>query len=93
MIVMFGLSQTSSLIISLTNQSKTSNVISQDAEEESENEKETEKESEFDSFFEFYHHSLSSPNSTHKVKQYSAWKASEYSIAESLPEIPPPDCL
>lgn len=91
MIMMFGLSQTSSLIISLTNQSKIYSMISQDAEEE--NESETETELEFDSIFEPFLHHLSAPNTAKKVKHYIDWKESQYSIAESLPEIPPPDCI
>ncbi len=91
MIMMFGLSQTSSLIISLTNQSKICNIISQDAEEETESE--TETEFEFDSIFEVYFHQFSAPYSNLKVKHFIDWKDSNYSITESLPEIPPPDCI
>lgn len=91
MIVLFGLSQTSSLIISLSNDSKQSIGMSVDAEEESESE--SESEFEFDSILEVHHHNLFISGFSQMGKTYCYWKDNNYKVFESLPEIPPPDFI
>ena len=90
LIFLFSLSQTSSLIISLTNLSKQTEAWSQDAEE---TEKVENQETEFDSEIQdlFYHVNLRIHN--HLSKHYLVWDESASSHARLLPETPPPDCI
>lgn len=90
LIFLFSLSQTSSLIISLTNLSKQTVSISADAEEtENVENQETEYDSEIQDLF--CHTGCTIE--TLKSKHYFLLKESAYSVSRSLPEIPPPDFI
>lgn len=88
LIFLFSLSQTLSLIISLTNLSKQTIAWSQDAEEtEKVENQETEFDSEIQDLFCNANITIGNPSS----KCYLNWDESAYSHIRSLPEIPPPD--
>lgn len=90
LIFLFSLSQTSSLIISLTNLSKQTISISVDAEEtENIENQETEFDSEIQDLFCHSIYSVEILNSKH----YFLLKESTYSVSRSLPELPPPDFI
>lgn len=90
LIFLFSLSQTSSLIISLTNLSKQNISIAADAEEtENIENQETEYDSEIQDLF----CQTNFKTELLKSKHYFFWKEFAYSVSRSLPEIPPPDCI
>lgn len=90
LIFLFSLSQTSSLIISLTNLSKQSISISADAEETENLEK---QETEFDTELQDLFCQFATKTELLMNKHYYFLKETAYSVSRSLPEIPPPDSI